>query len=294
MSSDLAQASEAPASGPTRGKRRRVSSRFLRSELRLVLTRRRNLVVLAVLAAVPVLLGVVVRVSSGDPEPGEGPPFLAAVTSNGLFLAFTGLASTLPLFLPLAVGVAAGDAVAGEASTGTLRYLLTVPVDRTRLLAVKLAGVVAYGAVAAFTVALAGLLTGLALFPVGDVVLLSGDPVPYAEALLRAAGVALYVAVSLTGLAAVGLFVSTLTEVPVAVVATTVVVAIVSQILDSVPQLDWLHPYLLSHLWLQFGDLLRSPVVWSGVVDGVLLQAGWVAVAGSLAWWRFSSRDVTS
>jgi len=43
----------------------------------------------------------------------------------------------IPLFLPMAVAVVAGDAVSGEANTGTLRYLLTVPVGRTRLLAVK-------------------------------------------------------------------------------------------------------------------------------------------------------------
>ena len=276
-----------------RAPRRRPSTRFLRSELRLVLGRRRNHVVLLVLAAVPVLLGVVVRVADG-PASGEGPPFLASVTQNGLFLAFVGLVTTLPLFLPLAVGVAAGDSVAGEASTGTLRYLLTVPVGRTRLLAVKLAGVVAYATAGALVVAVAGLLTGLALFPAGDVVLISGVSVPYGEALLRALAVTLYVAVSLTGLAAVGLLVSTLTEVPVAVVATTVVVAIVSQILDSVPQLDWLHPYLLSHQWFAFGDLLRTPVVWDTVLAGVVLQLGWLVGAGALAWWRFSGRDVTS
>ena len=46
----------------------------------------------------------------------------------------------------------AGDAVAGEASLGTLRYLLVVPVSRTRLLLVKYAGAVAYCLVAALLV----------------------------------------------------------------------------------------------------------------------------------------------
>ena len=43
----------------------------------------------------------------------------------------------LPLFLPLAVAVIAGDTIAGEANVGTLRYLLATPVQRSRLLAVK-------------------------------------------------------------------------------------------------------------------------------------------------------------
>ncbi len=77
-------------------------------------------------------------------DPADGPPFLCAITGNGLFVALTALTVVLPLFLPMAVAVVSGDAVAGEAYLGTLRYLLAVPVARTRLLLVKYAGAVAY------------------------------------------------------------------------------------------------------------------------------------------------------
>ncbi|GAA3118561.1 hypothetical protein GCM10017687_35160 [Streptomyces echinatus] len=53
---------------------------------------------------------------------GEGPAFITQITNNGLFLVFTALAATLPFFLPMAVGVIAGDAIAGEGGRGTLRY----------------------------------------------------------------------------------------------------------------------------------------------------------------------------
>src|SRR5690349_16680783 len=89
--------------------------RLLGSELGLVLGRLRVRAGLVVLAAVPVLIAVVVRTFGGPDNPGEGPPFLSDVTQNGLFIAFTALTVELPLFLPLAVGVIAGDSVAGEA-----------------------------------------------------------------------------------------------------------------------------------------------------------------------------------
>src|SRR3954449_9721013 len=144
--------------------------RLLRSELRLVFGRRRNLALLAALACVPVLIAVAIRLSDGRPRRGGGggggggPAFIGSITQNGLFVAFTALVVTLPLFLPLAVSVAAGEAVAGEASIGTLRNLLVVPVSRTRVLVVKYVGILAFSVAAAFTVAIAGVLIGFALF----------------------------------------------------------------------------------------------------------------------------------
>lgn len=274
--------------------RPRLSSRLVRSELRLLFGRRRNQILLLVLALVPVLIGVAISVSTGEARPGEGPPFLDRVSGNGFFLAVTGLATVVPFFLPLAVGVVSGDAVAGEAQAGTLRYLLSVPVGRLRLLLVKYAGLVAYAAAACLLVALTGLAVGAALFPVGDVTLLSGTTIPLGAGVVRAMLVAGYVTVSLAGLAAIGLAVSTFTEVPVAAMATTVVLAITSQILDAIPQLDWLHPYLFSHQWLAFGDLLRDPVPTGAIVDGLILQAFWASFALSVAWSRFTTKDVTS
>ena len=273
-----------------------VSTRFLRSELGMVFRRRRNQVLLAVLAAIPVIIAVAIKVTTPSAEDAEGggPPFLFQISGNGIFVALTSLAVVLPLFLPLAVAVVAGESIAGEASIGTLRYLLVVPVSRARLLAVKYAGAVAYCVVAALLVAAVGVGMGALLFPVGPVTLLSGSTVPYATGLVRLLLVALYVAAMMAGLAAIGLFVSTLTESAIAAMATTAVLAVTSEVLDSVPQLDWLGPYLFSHYWLNFGDLLRDPVSTEGPLRGLLVTAAYVLVFGSLAWSRMTTKDVSS
>jgi ABC-2 type transport system permease protein len=267
-------------------------ARLLGSELRLVFTRRRNVAMLAVLALATVLIGVAIEVAG--PEPGaEGPPFLSRVTENGVFLCFTALVASLPVFLPLAVSVVSGESVAGEAATGTLRYLLVTPVDRTRLLAVKLASIALFGLVAALVVTGTGMVVGALLFPVGDVTLLSGSTVSFAQGLMRALLVALYVAAMLGTVAALGLFVSTLTEVPVAAMSATAITVVVVEILDAVPQLSPIHPWLFTHDWLAFGGLLRDPVHLEPVWHGLAVQAGWVAVLLSLAWARMTSKDVT-
>ncbi len=266
--------------------------RLYRSELRLVLTRRRNLVLLAVLAALPAFIGVAVKVNS--PRGGDGPQFLGQITGNGLFLVFTAVTVALPFFLPLVIGVISGDSIAGEAGLGTLRYVLTVPVSRTRLLAVKAAAVATATAVAVLTVCASGLAVGGALFGLRALVLLSGDTVGLGDALLRTAAVAAYVSVALFGLAAGGLFVSTLTENAIAAMTTTVGIAVLSALLDAVPQLSAIHAALLTHHWLDFGELLRSTVDSSALVRWSGLHLIYAAVFLSLAWARMVTKDVTS
>ncbi len=273
---------------------RAVSGRLLRSELRLVFLRRRNQAILGVVALAPILLGFAIKVGGGGDGDGGGPAFIGDITRNGLFLAFTSLVVALPLFLPLAVAVVAGESVAGEASTGTLRSLLVVPVGRSRLLAVKYVGIVAYGTVAAFIVAVLGILTGLVLFPTGPVTLLSGSTVSYTDALLRVGLVALYVSAMLAGVAAIGLFISTLTEVPLAAMASTAILVVIVEILETVPQVSAIHPYLFTHWWLSFGDLIRDPVALDQITRGLLVHVAYVVVFGLLAWARLTTKDITS
>ncbi|WP_445401863.1 ABC transporter permease [Streptomyces sp. LE64] len=291
-----------PGRGPTTPRPPRWTWTFglFRSELLTTLWRWRTLALLGVLAAVPVLIGIAVRIETGGGGgagggSGEaGPAFLAQVTNNGLFLVFAGLAATLPFFLPMAVGVVAGDAVAGEASAGTLRYLLVAPAGRSRLLAVKYATVTAFCLLATVVVALSGLLVGALLFPLGELTTISGTRITFAEGLLRALLVALVVAASLLGVAALGLFVSTLTGSGIAAMATTVGLLITVQIVDQIPQLDAVHPYLFSHHWLSFADVMREPVHWDDILRNLGLQALYAAVFGSAAWARFTTKDVTS
>ncbi|NTW40057.1 MAG: ABC transporter permease [Cellulomonadaceae bacterium] len=280
--------------GPVPVARRGARWRLLRSELRLVFGRRRNLALLALLSAVPLLLGAVLYVAQDSGLSGQGPGFVGRVTGNGLFLVVAALFMCLPFLLPLTIGIASGDAIAGEAQAGTLRYLLALPVSRTRLLAVKAIAAAAFVWAAVLAISLVALASGAAFFGVHDVALLSGSTVPVADGVLRMAGVAGYVALSLTGLVAVGLFFSTLTEVPVGAMAATVVTAVVSAVLDTLPQLAVIHPGLLTHHWLDFAEFLRLDVDWGVLGRGLGVQAAWVVVFGALAWSRFSTADVTS
>lgn len=275
--------------------RRGAWGRLLRSEVRLVLGRRRNVALVAGLGAVPLLVALVLFVAQGSAFSAEGAGgLLARVTGNGLFLVVTALFMCLPLLLPLVTGVATGDAIAGEAQAGTLRYLLTVPVPRGRLLAAKAIATLVLVAAAVGVVTVVAFAAGAVFFGLDDLTLLSGTTVPASEGVWRMLGVAAYVALSLTGLVAVGLFFSSVTEVPVGAMAATVVLAVVSGVLDTIPQLAPIQPGLLTHHWVDFAEFLRLEVDWSLLGQGLAVQAAWAAVFGALAWSRFTTADVTS
>ena len=270
--------------------RARVSPRFLLSELKIIFGRRRNLAGMAVLAVVPMIIAIAIRSSGGD----GGPDFISGITGNGLFVAFGALAAELPLFLPLAVSAIAGDAVAGEANLGTLRYLLTIPVGRTRLLLTKYLAIVIFACTATALVALVGAVMGLALFSAGPMTTLSGTSVSFGSSVLRLVLTCGYLAAGFSALGALGLFISTLTEQPIGATIAVVLINVMMFICDSITQLDWLHPWLLTHWWIAFGDLLRDPMVTDDVQRGLLTAAVYAVVFWLAAWARFSTKDISS
>jgi ABC-2 type transport system permease protein len=273
--------------------------RFLGSELRLVFRRRRNQVLLLVVALFPLLIGIGLRVAAPHGGGGSGGPngsvaFFNQLAGNGVFLTFIALTTLLILVLPVVVAIVAGDSIAGEAGHGTLRYLLSVPAGRTRLLTVKYLTIVAFAVCATFIVAIVALLVGVILFPVGPVTLLSGTTVPLASGLLRVLLVTLYISVAMAAVGAIGLAISTLTEHAIGAIAAVMILVVASEVVDQVPQFAAVGPYLPTHWWNMFDALLRTPVgtttLWHGLASFVVYGAlFWL-----FAWARFTSADVTS
>jgi len=269
--------------------------RFLGSELRLIFGRRRNQMGMLVLAAVPVMLAIVLKVTTPRHGGGDsGADIVSNIIGNGLYVPVAALTLETGLFLPLAIAMLAGDAVAGEANQGTLRYLLTLPAGRMRLLAVKYIAIAIGALVAVGLISLVGLIVGWALFGLHPMLTLSGSTIPIGSGLLRVLLMALYVAAGMAALGAVGLFISTLTEQPMAATITLMIVTIVSLIADQLSQIAWLHPWLLVHWSDSFIDLLRDPMLTSNMGRGLALDAGYVVVFWLAAWARFASKDITS
>jgi ABC-2 type transport system permease protein len=266
-----------------------------RVELAKAARRWRTWLLAAAVGAIPIVMVIALRVSpppAGAAE--DAPPFLLQITQNGLFAALTGLAVIQPFFLPLATGLFAGDAVAGEAQNGTLRYLLLRPVRRHRLVLAKYMSSMTLVAVLIAVTIATGAIAGAIVFGFGPLPTLSGTTLSESESVLRIVASGLYMLGALSGVLSIGLFVSTRTDSGPGATVATIVLAIASQILDQIPSLRPIHPYLPTHGWQAFTGLFRFPIDWTPMRSGLLVSAVYSVVFLGLALWSFRRRDVTS
>jgi ABC-2 type transport system permease protein len=266
-------------------------------ELAKLVRSRRTWVTILVIDALPALVAVLLATTDVAPRPGTGPAFLSAVLTNGTLYPLAAIAMVLPLFLPAAVAITAGDAIAGEAQQGTLRYVLVRPVGRTRFLVAKLVSVMAFALLALLVVAATGYVFGTTLLGHGTaaqaVTTFSGTTLSGTQLLGRTGLALLYALLSMLGVASVALFLSTIVRSPLAATMGALALLIGSSVLITLDAAHALRPYLVTRYWLSFVDLFRDPILWHDVVHGVLLQAGYVVVFLGAAWANFVTKDIT-
>ena len=281
---------------------------------------------IALICALPLIVAVFIAVTHLTPPPGQGSAFLSAVLDDGQLYPAAALALVLPVFLPVAVAVVAGDSIAGEASAGTLRYLLARPVGRTRLLVAKLVAVIAFTLVAVIAVAVTAYATGVLILgpsrasavgfapggtsgsigpgaggaptaglqPGAAITSLSGTPLTTLQLVERVLGAMSFITVSMLGVAAIAIFLSTLTDSPLAAALGALATLVGSEILVTLNAASVVQPYLPTRYWLAWIDFFRQPIFWPDIQRGFGIQLIYVVVFLGAAWANFATRDITS
>jgi ABC-2 type transport system permease protein len=214
------------------------------------------------------------------------------------------MALVLPVFLPVSVAVLAGDAVAGEASAGTLRYLLIRPVSRSRLLIAKLLSLVTFVLFAILAVLVTAFVTGTLLFGEttssagvalpADVTSLSGVTITPFGLALRLLGTVAYIVISMLGVAAIALFLSTVTDSALGAAMGALAVLVTSQVLVTLDAAAAIRPYLPTRYWLAWIDFFREPVLWRDIERGAGIQLVYLVVLLGAAWANFLTKDVAN
>lgn len=276
---------------------------MIRVELLKLVRRPRTWIALALLCGLPALVAGFLGVTKVGPAPGEGPTFLSAVLSNGTLYPAAALAMVLPLFLPVSVAVVGGDSIAGEAAAGMLRYLLLRPVGRTRLLVAKLAALAAFVMLAVVSVTLTSYVTGRLVFGtrpapalVGSelVTSVSGTGLSPGQVVLRICCAMLFIGVSMLGVGAIAIFLSTMTDSSLAAALGALAALVTSQALVALEAAASVSPYLPTRYWLAWVDFFRDPILWHDIQRGLAIQAVYVGVFLAAAWANFATRDITS
>lgn len=281
-----------PADGRAPGYRARRTLP-LRTELVRQCKRRRTQLALGFLAALPLIL-VLAFTIGGSEASSDTTDLIALATSGGVnFTVFT-LLMSVGFLLIVVVALFFGDAVASEASWSSLRYLLAIPIPRSRLLQQK-AIVSAMLSVAALVLLFAVALgVGTLVYGAAPLVTPFGDSLGYGEAVGRLGLALLYIAVNLIWVAGLALLLSVLTDAPLGAVGGAVMVSILVQILDQITALGSWRDYLPGHFSFAWSRLLAPTVDWHDIVIGSFSALAYGTLFAVIAWQRFEAKDITS
>jgi ABC-2 type transport system permease protein len=268
--------------------------------------RPRAWVTLLAMVAIPIVLTLVIGTTRPTLAERVGDFGSVVTDTSGLTMPLIALSAMLLFMLPLAVAIFAGECVAGEASWGSLRYLLARPVPRWRVLGAKAAVASLYSLAAVVLVVLVSLAAGslaFGLHPLTVLDLQHTTPFIVASAKLQpltaAARLGLstaYVLGILTSTFAFALLLSTLSARPFSAVAGAVGLSLFSRALDNIPGLHGLSPWLpvsdeASNLWTGF---FTQPMQTHGVAHAMAVQTFYTVVFLTAAVVWFTRSDVLS
>jgi ABC-2 type transport system permease protein len=266
----------------------------LRVELVRQLRRRRTVLTLGFLTALPFLLWLAFTIGRNDRDGGGGVTLVDLATASGLnFVVFT-MFSTVSFLLVVVVALFFGDTVASEASWSSLRYLLAAPVPRGRLLRQKAVVAALLSAFALVLLPAVAMAVGVVAYGADDLVSPTGQSLNFLPAASRLALVPAYLAFHLAWVAGLALLLSVCTDAPLGAVGGAVMVSILSQILETIDALGDLRDYLPTQFSSAWADLLASPIGWTHLASGAFSGLTYATVFGLAAWWRFATKDITS
>ncbi len=284
----------APATGYRPGR-----TLSLRVEAARQLRRRRTQIVGLVVVALPILLALAFKLGGANPgsggsRGGSGSTLVDLATVGAAnFAMFTEFA-TVGFLLVVIVALFCGDTVASEASWSSLRYLLAIPVPRSRLLRQKLT--VAIG----FTIAVNVLMPVWAYLIGGTFFGWAPARSPVSGefnntiALQRLAIVIAYAAVQALIVASLAFWLSVMTDAPLGAVGGATFVVVISNIIDSITALGSYRQYLPTHFQYSWLDALGPTVVWDDMIRGTGVTLVYVSVLLLATWSRFLRKDIIS
>lgn len=291
-SAATAESTDVGADGAVAGYR---ASRTLRLgvELRRQLGRRRTQLVLALSTLLPFVLVLAFEIGDANPNARSG-GFIDLATASAPNFVVVALFVSGSFLLPMIVALYFGDTVASESSWSSLKYLLAVPVPRHRLLRQKAVTSAILSTVTLALLPLVALAVGVIWYGAGDAISPTGDSISFGRSVVAILLATAYIVVQLAWVAALGLLLSVSTEAPLGAVGGTVLVAILSSILDQITALGDLRDFLPTHFSFAWMDLIATDIDWNNMAGGALSAVLYATVFGLLAARRFATKDVTS
>lgn len=266
----------------------------LRAELRRQLGRGRTRWLFALILVLPlVFVGAFAIGRSGNGDAAAASFIDLATLSSPNFTVFTVIVCG-DLLLGIVAAMFLGDPIPAEANWKSLRYLLTAPVARTRLVVGKLAVGAGLTLVAIATLVGWAIVVGAVAYGVEPYRGLTGATLTWPELVPRLLGTVIFLFLSVLQVGAWAFFLGVRTDAPLAAVGGAMLVVIIAAILNNLGSLGDLRHALPLHYSLAWLDLYAHQITWTQLARGVAWSLLYAVVLFGLGVRRFLRVDVLS
>lgn len=217
---------------------------------------------------------------------------------NGYLISYT-ILNALVVHIPFLITLVAGDLLAGEATAGTYRILVTRPISRLNIVLSKFFAGLIYTNLLVLWLAVMSLTIGLAIFGVGELIVLKNYNVLILSRndvfwrFLMAYG---FAALSMTVVQSLAFLFSSLVENAIGPIVSTMAIIIVFVIISAI-DIDFfqnIRPYLFTNYMQSWRSFFDDPVDMSEVLESSAVLIGHIIIFLAATILVFKRKDILS
>jgi ABC-2 type transport system permease protein len=215
---------------------------------------------------------------------------------NGYLVSYFILIS-LAVHIPFLIALVAGDLLAGEATAGTYRILITRPVSRMNIISSKFIAGFIYTAFLVLWLAIMSLGIGMIIFGVGELIVVkSSGIIIFArnDVFWRFLGAYGFAILSMTVVTALAFLFSSLVENAIGPIISTMAIIIVFLIISTL-QINFfrkIEPYLFTTYMSSWRLFFDDPVDYASLYKSIAILAGHIALFFGATVVIFKRKDI--
>lgn len=217
---------------------------------------------------------------------------------NGYWISYL-ILNALTIHIPFLITLVAGDLLAGEATAGTYRLLVTRPITRLEIIISKFFASSIYTISLIFWMAFMSLVVGLIVFGGGELIVAGSKAIiifDKSDVFWRFALAYGFAILSMTVVTSLALFFSSLVENAIGPIVSTMALIIIFIILSAfdVEILRAIKPYLFTNYMLDWREFFDSPIDLSEVIKSVSILIGHILLLSVATAVIFRKKDILS
>ena len=217
---------------------------------------------------------------------------------NGYWISYL-ILNALTIHIPFLITLVAADLLAGEATAGTYRLLVTRPVSRMQIVTSKFLSGIIYTICLIFFLAFMSLVVGLIIFGSGELIVTGNQSIIVFEKsdilwrFFLAYGFAI---LSMTVVCSLAIFFSSLVENAIGPIVSTMAIIIIFIILSAfdVEILREIRPYLFTSYMLDWREFFNDPIDLAEISKSVLVLSGHIIIFFTATSLIFHKKDILS